>query len=314
MNILITGCAGFIGSNLSEALINQKYRVVGLDNFDEYYSREIKEDNLKKLKQSKFFKLYECDIRDKTAIEEIFNIEKPDVVIHLAAKAGVRLSVKFPEEYFSVNIDGTKNILEAMKKYDVKKFIFASSSSVYGNLQKVPFNENEEGLIQLSPYAVSKYKGESLIREYSDKYKINSVCLRLFTVYGKRQRPDLAICKFAKSILNNLPITVYGNGQTYRDYTHIEDITDGFISAIHYNKTPFEIINLGSSNPISLSEMIKLLEEICNKKAIIEQLPLPNCDMEKTYADISKASRLLKYSPKVQFKEGLTQFVGFLEQ
>ncbi len=309
MNILITGAAGFIGSSLAESLIEEGCYVTGIDNFDNYYPAEIKRNNLKNLYKSSKFNLYEGDIRDESLLDSIFKNNKIDLVIHLAAKAGVRASILEPSEYISVNINGTVSILEKMKDYNVKKIIFASSSSVYGNSEQEKFSEDLTGLVQISPYAVTKKSAEDFIRNYSLLWGINAVCLRLFTVYGYRQRPDLAISKFTKAILNDEVINLYGDTASYRDYTYIQDVVDAFKAAVYYNDTPFEIINVGSSNPITLNELVYNIENITNKKAKINYLPVQKGDVKRTYADITKAGKLLNYSPKYTFREGLRCFI-----
>ncbi len=310
MNILITGCAGFIGSNLADKLsIDKNNLIIGLDNFDNTYPEEVKLENLSELNGQPNFQLIKGDIRDSLLLNKIFSENNIDIVIHLAAKAGVRTSFEIPEEYKSVNIEGTETILKIMAKYGVQKLVFASSSSVYGNCKSPIFNEKLENLKPISPYAQTKLMCEKTIREYSEKYGIQAICLRFFTVYGKRQRPDLAIHKFTKQIFNNETVTIYGDGTTYRDYTHIEDIINGIIASINYNKTPFEIINLGSSSPIILNDMVKYIEKALNKDANIKHFPPQNGDVNRTFADITKARNLLGYEPQIKFIDGLNRFV-----
>lgn len=310
MNILITGCAGFIGSWVCQKLLNKHiHKIIGIDNFDPYYPKSIKLENMLNFKNNPDFTFVETDITDIKALNEIFENKNIDIVIHLAAKAGVRNSVVYPVEYTDVNVNGTVNILNCMKKYGVKKIIFSSSSSVYGERQEEKYTEDMTDLKPISVYAQTKKSAEDFIELYSRKYGINAVCLRFFTVYGQRQRPDLAICKFTSQIKKGETLTVYGDGSTYRDYTHIEDISDGIISAITYDKTNFEIINLGSDSPVKLSDMIKTLEDTIGKKAKIKNEPIPAEDMKKTCADISKAKKLLDYSPKISFKDGVSDFV-----
>ena len=310
MNILLTGCAGFIGSNLADKLLlNENNNIIGIDNFDNYYNVEIKKNNLSNAIKNQNFKLLKGDICDREFLKSVFEICTFDVVIHLAAKAGVRSSFQFPEEYTRVNVQGTKNILDSMREFSVKKIVFASSSSVYGNCEAEKFSENIENLVPISPYAETKLISENDIKKYALKYGIQAVCLRFFTVYGKRQRPDLAISKFSNAILDDKVVTMYGDGSTYRDYTHISDIVNAIISAVKYDKTLFEIFNIGSSNPIRLSKLVLLLEETIGKKAKIEHLNNQKGDVKKTYADITKAKKLLKYQPKIDFKDGLRDFV-----
>lgn len=311
MNIFITGCVGFIGSSLASALIKQGHFVVGIDNFDSYYPKEIKQKNLDELNAYSNFNFFYGDIRDSVFLDSLFDKYKIDVVIHLAAKAGVRTSFEIPKEYIDINVNGTINILEAMKSNHIKKLIFASSSSVYGNLSSQKFSEDTQNLIPISPYASSKKMAEDIIRIYSDNYHIQAICLRFFTVYGPKQRPDLAIHKFSDAIINNKPISLYGDGTTYRDYTYIDDITSGIISAIDYNKTPYEIINLGSGNPISLKDLVKILEDAIGKKAQIKYLPMQPGDVNKTHADIKKASLLIGYKPQTTFQDGLRKFLQY---
>ncbi len=310
MHLLVTGCAGFIGSWVCQKLLaNNKNRVIGIDNFDQFYPKQIKIENMTGFINNLNFIFFETDITDTNALDELFENNRIDAVVHLAAKAGVRNSTLYPFEYNNVNIGGTLNILQYMKKYGVKKLVFSSSSSVYGNRIEEKFTENMTDLKQISVYAQTKKSAEDFIELYSRQYGINAVCLRFFTVYGQRQRPDLAICKFTRQIKNGETLTIYGDGSTYRDYTHVEDISDGIVSAVTYDKTPFEVINLGSASPIKLYDMIKILEDATDKKANIKVEPIPNEDVKKTCADISKAKQLLGYSPKVSFKDGISDFV-----
>lgn len=311
MNIFITGCAGFIGSSVAEKLINLGHFVIGLDNFDSHYPKEFKQKNLDALEGHPNFQFFFGDIRDREILDKIFNEHSIEIVIHLAAKAGVRASFEFPQEYVDVNINGTINILEEMKLHNIQKLVFASSSSVYGNLQADVFTEDMTGLVQISPYALTKKSAEDIIKIYTENNNIQAVCLRFFTVYGPKQRPDLAIYKFSHAILYDKPLPMYGDGNTFRDYTYIDDITSGIISAISYNKTPYEIINLGSANPISLKDLISTIENEIGKKAKIEHLPMQPGDVQKTYADIKKAEKLLGYRPKTTFKEGLRCFIQY---
>lgn len=311
MNILLTGCAGFIGSSLIEKLIDNN-KIIGIDNFDNYYPKSIKQDNMKNFINNSNFNFYETDIRNRKDLEKIFLENKIDAVIHLAAKAGVRKSFEIPEEYIAVNIGGTVNILECMKKYNVKKLIFASSSSVYGDCSHKIFKECYKENNTISPYAQTKKTCEEFIRLYSQQYKINSVALRFFTVFGPKQRPDLAIHKFARLIKAGEKVPIYGDGTTYRDYTYISDITDGIIAALNYNKTNFEAINLGSSSPVNLMNMVKCIENDLGKKAELEFLPMQNGDVNGTFADITKAKELLGYSPKISFENGVHKFLESL--
>lgn len=345
MNIVVTGGAGFIGSHLSEKLLSLGHRVIVIDNFHEFYPlgikirnilestdnkelikdfKEIEESSSKKIKkeeiikalcdvtESRKYKLYYCDIRDKENLDKIFSEEKPDVVINLAGLAGVRPSISEPILYEDVNIKGYMNILEICVKYNVKKFIQASSSSVYGNNKKVPFSENDIVDFPISPYAATKKSCEIIGHVYHSLYKIDMFQLRFFTVYGERQRPDLAIHKFVKNICEGKTISIYGDGSSKRDYTYIGDIVDGIIKSMEYlfkNKNIYEILNLGNSNAVSLKEMVETIENVLNIKAKKEYLPMQAGDVEKTYADISKAKQLIGYSPSVTFGEGIKRFV-----
>lgn len=308
--ILVTGIAGFIGSNLGEHLIKGNVTIIGIDNFDPFYNRYIKEDNLTFLKQSSNFSFYEGDICNASFLNSIMKSEKPDLIIHLAAKAGVRPSILDPLEYYKTNVIGTLNLLEAMKMTGCKKMIFGSSSSIYGNNKKIPFSEEDRVDHPISPYAATKKAGELLCHSYHHLQNFDIICLRFFTVYGRRQRPDLAIHKFTRYILEGNPIPFYGDGSTKRDYTYIDDIIQGIMSAIN-NLNGYDIINLGESITISLSKLVSVLEETIGKKAIIEKLPMQPGDVEKTYADISKAKQILGYNPKFAFEDGIKEFVSW---
>ncbi len=314
MNILITGCAGFIGSRICQKLLSENgHKIIGIDNFDLFYPKCIKQDNMSSFISNPNFIFHEIDITGKELLDNIFENNKIDAVIHLAAKAGVRNSSIYPLDFLKTNVYGTLNILECMKKYAIKKLVFSSSSSVYGNCTSEKFSEDMKNLKQLSIYALTKINAENYIELYSRLYGINAVCLRFFTVYGNRQRPDLAISKFTRQIKNNEVLTMYGDGSSYRDYTHVDDISDGIISALKYDKTSYEIINLGSENPIKLSDLISILEKLIGKKANIVSEPMPREDMVRTYADISKAKKLLNYEPKVKFDDGIVDIVKTID-
>ncbi|HEY0057352.1 MAG TPA: GDP-mannose 4,6-dehydratase [Pedobacter sp.] len=308
-HILVTGGAGFIGSNLVAKLL-ETYQVTTIDNFDDFYSREQKESNLKPFLNYENFTFIEGDIRKTEDLEKAKNV---DVIIHLAAKAGVRPSIKNPILYQDVNVGGTQTLLEFAKTQNIKQFVFASSSSVYGINENVPWTE-EEKLLPISPYASTKLSGEMLGHVYSKLYGIRFIALRFFTVYGPAQRPDLAIHKFFKSILNDEPIPVYGDGTTNRDYTYVGDTVEGVLAAIDYDKTDFEIINLGNHKTISLNELIETVETVCGKKAIIDRLPEQQGDVPRTFADISKAQALLNYHPRTELSEGLREFYKWFKQ
>jgi UDP-glucuronate 4-epimerase len=304
---LITGAAGFIGSHLCERLISDNHIVVGLDNFDPFYDRKIKESNIKTLKKSGKFKLIEGDIRGTACVDSICK-DGIDMIVHLAAKAGVRPSIADPLGYADCNINGTAVLLEAARKFDIRKFIFASSSSVYGNNKKVPFSETDNVDYPISPYAATKKAGELICHTYHHLYKMNITCLRYFTVYGPRQRPDLAIHKFAKLIEGGKPIPVFGDGSMMRDFTYIDDIIDGTVAAIEKCEG-YEIYNLGESRSIRLDTLIRQLEKTLSKKATIEKLSVPPGDVKQTYADIAKAKEKLGYNPKTDIEVGLKKFV-----
>lgn len=310
MNLLITGGAGFIGSTLADKLLKiESNNIIVIDNFNDYYSPKLKEKNIKHNLDNKKYKLYRGDICDKSLLSRIFNESKIDIVVHIAASAGVRPSIDKPLDYIKNNIEGTVNILEVMKKNNVKKIVFASSSSIYGNCKEKVFSEDLKVSEPISPYAASKSACEQFLYTYSKLFDIQVVALRFFTVFGPRQRPDLAIRKFIDLIKENKPIPVYGDGTTIRDYTYVDDIVDGIIGAIKYNDTQYEIINLGGGAPVSLNQMIETIEKVLNKKATIEHLPMQLGDVNKTAADITKAKKLLNYNPKTSFENGIIKFI-----
>ncbi len=316
-SMLITGGAGFIGSYLINQLIVKGVNVICLDNFDEFYPRKSKENNIKSFIASPLFTLIEGDIRNKELLDDIFKKQTIGIVIHLAAKAGVRPSIINPQEYFDVNVNGTLNLLEVMKNHSVQNFIFASSSSIYGNNLKIPYSELDNVDFPISPYACSKKSGELLTHTYHTLYNMNVINLRFFTVYGPGQRPDLAIHKFVNNIYKNIPIEVYGDGSTSRDYTYIDDTVTGILAAIHYleiNTNVYETINLGNNYPVKLSDLIEIIEEITQKKFIEKKLPIQMGDVNITFADITKAKQLLNYHPKVSLKEGVINFKKWYEK
>jgi UDP-glucuronate 4-epimerase len=303
--ILITGAAGFIGSNLTLSLLNRgNIQLIGLDNFDDFYSREQKERNMAAFISDENFTFFEGDIRN---MDTLLALPEIDVIIHLAAKAGVRPSILNPVLYQEVNVAGTQNLLEFARQKGIKQFVFASSSSVYGINEHVPWTE-EEKLMPISPYASTKLSCEMLGHVYSHLYGIRFLALRFFTVYGPAQRPDLAIHKFFNSILKGQAIPVFGDGSTSRDYTFVEDTIQGIEAAIEYKDTNFEIINLGNRQTISLSNLIESIENICGKKALIDRQPEQPGDVPQTYADITKAQNLLNYHPKTSLEAGLNAF------
>ena len=307
VHILITGGAGFIGSNLIERLLKEDYEVICLDNFNDYYNPEIKRNNISSFSRERNFNLIEADIRNKNTLKKVFEKYKFQKVIHLAAQAGVRLSLKQPNLYVDVNVNGTLNLLELSREYKIKNFIFGSSSSVYGATKEIPFSE-EGKLKPISPYGVSKRTGELLCYTYNHLYNLPVTILRFFTVYGPRQRPDMAIYKFTKLIDEGKEIYLYGNGETSRDYTYISDIIEGIISALN-NDFNYEIFNLGNSNPINLSHLISLIENNLGKTAKVKYLPEQPGDPSITFADISKSKRMLNYEPKAKIEEGIKRFV-----
>lgn len=307
IKILVTGGAGFIGSNLIKRLLEEGYEIVCLDNFNDYYNPEIKRNNVKPLLKEKNYNLIEADIRDKDVLEKVFEKYKFQKVIHLAAQAGVRLSLKQPNLYVDVNVNGTLNLLELSREYKIKSFIFGSSSSVYGATKEIPFSE-EGKLKPISPYGVSKRTGELLCFTYNHLYNLPITMLRFFTVYGPRQRPDMAIHKFTKLIDEGKEIYLYGNGETSRDYTYISDIIEGIVSSLNTDFN-YEIFNLGNSDPTNLSHLISLIEKNLGKSAKIKYLPEQPGDPSITFADISKSKRMLNYNPKIKMEKGIKNFI-----
>ena len=308
----VTGGAGFIGSSLVSELLKKGNKVVVIDNFCDFYNPEIKEKNISEFNDNESFKLYRGDIRDKELLNKIFEENSFDAVIHLAAMAGVRPSIENPILYQDVNCMGTQNILEVMKKHNLKKLVMASSSSVYGNTKEVPFREDMIVDFAISPYAATKKANEVMTHVYHKLEDYNVIMLRFFTVYGPKQRPDLAINKFTRLMLEGKEIPMFGDGSNSRDYTYISDIVDGIIRSINYvenNTDVYEIINLGNSSPVTLKEMINTIAEVLNIEPKINELPMQPGDVDRTYADVSKAKRLLGYEPKVPFKTGIENFV-----
>ena len=307
-SILVTGAAGFIGSSLVERLLEKSFYVIGIDNFHDYYSKETKIRNLKLSKLSENFLFKELDIFKLSTLPKELKI---DVIIHLAAYAGVRNSIDNPNSYYKNNVEGTLEVLNFAKDRKIEKIIFGSSSSVYGENSEVPWNETSK-LMPISPYASSKISCENLGRVYSSLYNINFTSLRFFTVYGPRQRPDLAIHKFTNKILSNQEIEIYGDGDSFRDYTYIDDITIGIINSIYLRtSSKFEILNLGNNNTVSLLEMIETIEKVVQKKAIKKFIENQKGDAHKTYADISKAQDLLDYNPSFKFYDGIRKFYNW---
>src|ERR1041384_474319 len=309
-NLLITGGAGFIGSHLVDRLLaTDVKRITVVDDFNDFYNPSIKRDNIREHLKDPRYSIHEVDIRERAALEQVFNESNFDCVVHLAARAGVRPSLSEPQLYTETNINGTLNLLELARQHDIKQFVFGSSSSVYGINTKVPFSEDDPIRQPISPYAATKGAGELLCHTYSHLYGLRCICLRFFTVYGPRQRPDLAIHKFAKLISEGKPIPVFGDGTTRRDYTYVDDIIAGVRAAIDYDKTNYEVINLGESRTVELRELIALIETELGRRAEIDRQPPQPGDVPQTFADISKARALLGYHPKTQIEDGLRRFV-----
>ena len=308
---IITGAAGFIGSHLAEALTESGWNVLGIDNFDPFYPREVKLQNLRKLSQSPLFRLVDADMRDFATLREVVS-GNFDVIVHLAAKAGVRPSLEDPQGYQIANVLGTQNVLDLAKELHIKQFVFASSSSVYGVNPNVPWSEEDHVLQPISPYASTKVAGELLGHVYSHLHGIRFIALRFFTVYGPRQRPDLAIQKFASCMLSGDSIPVYGDGSTRRDYTYVGDIVNGICAAMTYDRSAYEIINLGNNHTVSLAELVLSLERALGVKAHLHKCPEQPGDVPQTWADISKAKALLGYQPRTDLLDGLRRFVDSL--
>ena len=309
--ILVTGGAGFIGSSLVKKLLEENYSVTVLDNLDPFYDKSVKLKNIDPFKNNPAFTFIEADILNEVNLKSKLAVDY-EAIVHLAAKAGVRPSIENPIAYQDVNVKGTQNLLEFARNTGIKQFLFASSSSVYGINKNLPWKETDFVLNPISPYASTKISGELLGYVYSHLYNIRFIALRFFTVFGPAQRPDLAIHLFSKKILNNEPINLFGDGSTRRDYTYVMDIVSGICNALRYTQTPYEVINLGNHHTISLSEMITTLEDVFQKKAIINRMPEQPGDVPVTYADISKAQQLLNYVPKTNFRSGVINFRNWL--
>jgi len=312
--VLVTGAAGFIGSHLAERLIRLGYSVVGLDNFDTFYQPAIKEENIRALEGNPDYQIIRGDIRDTDLLNRIFAENRINLVAHIAARAGVRPSLQQPLFYQDVNIGGTINMLEVSRSYGVEQFVFASSSSVYGMNSRVPFAEKDKVDYPTSPYAASKAAGELYCRTYNHLYGLPIKALRFFTVYGPRQRPEMAIHLFARMIESGEAIRVFGDGTSKRDYTYIDDIIDGVLKALLSQNHGYEIYNLGDSHPIALVYLIQLLEDALGKKAKVVRLPMQPGDVPITFADISKAEAHLGYRPKITIEEGIDRFVRWYRQ
>lgn len=309
-NVLVTGGAGFIGSHLVGNLLAEgDWQITIVDDLNDFYSPEIKRANLALLTGSPDVEFVEADIRNFVALEPVFERTKFDTIVHLAARAGVRPSLLEPQLYIETNINGTTNLLELARKHSVRQFVFGSSSSVYGENKKVPFAEDDPIFRPISPYAATKAAGELICHTYSHLFDIRTVCLRFFTVYGARQRPDLAIHKFARLIDEGKPIPVFGDGTTRRDYTYIDDIIQGVRAAMAFDASMHEVFNLGESETTELSRLIELLEDALGKKAVIDRQPSQPGDVPITFADISKARRMLDYNPTTKIENGIPKFV-----
>ena len=314
-NILITGGAGFIGSHLVDHLLAEGgWRITVVDDFNDFYDPAIKRENLSARLANTNFKVVEGDIRNQETLSQVFSDANFDCLVHLAARAGVRPSLKEPRLYVETNVNGTVNLLELARAHGVKQFVFGSSSSVYGSNAKVPFSEDDPSFNPISPYAATKAAGELLCHSYAQLYDMRIVCLRFFTVYGARQRPDLAIHKFAKLISAGRPIPVFGDGTTRRDYTYIDDIIAGVRAAMDYHQSKYEVINLGESRTVELRELIGLLEQALGRQAEIDRQPLQPGDVPQTFADIGKARRLLGYDPQTQIEKGIEKFVEWFKE
>src|ERR1035438_4731394 len=308
MRILVTGGAGFIGSHLSGHLVSQGHRVSILDDLNDFYPPAMKLENLAPFRSAVAF--YEGDICNPDTVRHVFEQERPEAMIHMAARAGVRPSIRQPLLYEMVNVQGTMTLLEAAREFRVDKIVFASSSSIYGVANRVPFREDDSANLPISPYAATKIAGEKICYTYSHLYGLKTVCLRFFTVYGPRQRPDLAIRKFTQMMCAGRPIPVFGDGSSSRDYTFVDDIVQGIVAALHYD-CRYEVFNLGNSDPIPLRTLIELLETNLGVRATIVQRPDQPGDVPITFADISKAQRLIGYQPSTPFSEGIRKFIAW---
>src|SRR5207245_252642 len=309
MRILVTGGAGFIGSHLVEKLLSLGHDVAILDDFNDFYDPQIKRQNIAAV--AKDVEIHHLDLRDSGAVRNLFHREKFEAIAHLAARAGVRPSIQNPQLYYDTNVDGTLHLLEAARATGVERFIFASSSSVYGSSKIVPFSEAQHLVQTLSPYGATKIAGEFLCSTYSHLYQMRVVALRYFTVYGPRQRPDLAIHQFTRKIYAGEPIDQFGDGSTRRDYTYIDDIIQGTVAALDYGGPLFDIFNLGENETIQLKDLIAAIENALGKKAKINRLPEQPGDVPLTYADIAKARKLLGYDPSTRLSDGLPRFIDW---
>ncbi len=315
MKILLTGAAGFIASQATERLLGQSCSVVGLDNFDDFYDPAIKEANLRRARDYDSFTLVRGDIRDERTLGAL--PDGIDTIVHIAARAGVRPSIAHPALYYDVNVTGTLKLMELARERGIRRFVFASSSSVYGNNQKVPFSEADPVDHPISPYAATKKAGELMGHAYSHLYGISCLCLRFFTVYGPRQRPDLAIHKFARLMVRGEELPMFGDGSSERDYTYIDDILSGLEGALEWvdeNEGVHEIVNLGESRTVSLQEMIQVLGEEMGIEPRVRIFPEQPGDVARTYADITKARKILGYDPQWDFRQGIRAFVNWFRE
>ncbi|HET6617651.1 MAG TPA: GDP-mannose 4,6-dehydratase [Gemmatimonadota bacterium] len=314
--ILVTGAAGFIGSWLTERLLDRGDTVVGFENFDPFYDRAIKERNLEAARDSDRFELIEGDLRDRDAVTNLFDAEGFDAVVHLAARAGVRPSLEDPAGYCETNLTGTTHLLEAMRMGGCPKLVFASSSSVYGNNRKVPFHEDDRVDFPISPYAATKKAGEELCHVYHAVHGFSVVALRFFTAYGPRQRPEMAIHAFTRRLYAGEPIPVFGDGSMQRDFTYVDDVVNGVVAAVDLvlGEPVFHIVNLGESEPVRLADLVAALEKATGRKARIDRRPVPPGDVDRTFADVSRAKELLGYEPRIALPEGLRRFVDWYRE
>ncbi len=315
--IIVTGCAGFIGSHLSEKLLAEGYRIIGIDNFDPFYDRKVKERNLSGFRSNPKFEFMELELANFDELQQSLADKQIDAIVHLAGKAGVRPSIEDPQGYIRANIVATQNILDVMKEKGIKKLAFASSSSVYGNTKETPFHEEQDVSNPISPYAFTKKACELINYTYHALHGLDIINMRFFTVFGPRQRPDLAIHKFTRLIMNGAEIPMFGDGSTSRDYTYYEDTVDGIYRAVNYlfeNEKVYETVNLGNNQPVKLSDMIAAIEKATGKKANIRQLPMQPGDVDITFANIDKAKALFGYQPKYSFEEGVKNFVEWYRE
>ena len=317
--ILLTGGAGFIGSHTAETLLRQGYRLLVVDSFDDFYATSRKRANLREISRAGSFELEELDLANYEPLRELVRRARPVAIVHLAARAGVRPSIQDPRLFERANIQATLNLLECAREFQIKRFVFGSSSSVYGATSRAPFSEDQIECRPISPYAASKLACELYCYTYAHLFRIQCVCLRFFTVYGPRQRPDLAIHKFIALLESGKPLPMFGDGTAGRDYTFVDDIVSGIVGALKWSgisdyPVPFEVLNLGNSHPVKLKELIQAIESVTGRKAVIEHLPDQPGDVPLTWADVSKARRLIGYEPKTRLEEGLKRFLDWYRE